>query len=119
AATPAADTHEHTLHMLAASPGALAKRIPLVLVLEDVHWSDYSTLDLLSVLARRREPARLLVLCTLRPVDAIVRDHPVLSVERELLRKGLCRQLPLGGLPEADLARYLAARFPRARLPAQ
>jgi len=56
--------------MLAASLGALAKRIPLVLVLEDVHWSDYSTLDLLSVLARRREPARLLVLCTLRPVDA-------------------------------------------------
>ena len=119
AATPAADTHEHTLQMLAASLGALAERTPLVLVLEDVHWSDYSTLDLLSVLAQRREPARLLVLCTLRPADAIVRGHPVSSVERELLRKGLCRQIPLGGLPEADLARYLAARFPAAKLPGE
>jgi DNA-binding winged helix-turn-helix (wHTH) protein len=117
AATPAADTHEHTLQMLAASLGALAERTPLVVVLEDVHWSDYSTLDLLSVLAQRREPARLLVLCTLRPVDAIVRGHPVSSVKRELLRKRLCRQILLGGLPQADLADYLAARFPATKLP--
>src|SRR6185369_7196872 len=53
----AAGTHEHTLQLLAASLGAIAERTPLVLVLEDVHWSDYSTLDLLSVLAQRREPA--------------------------------------------------------------
>jgi DNA-binding winged helix-turn-helix (wHTH) protein/tetratricopeptide (TPR) repeat protein len=117
-ATRAGDTHEHTLQMLAASLGALAERTPLVLVLEDVHWTDYSTLDLLSVLAQRREPARLLVLCTLRPADAIVRGHPVSSVKRELLRKGLCREIPLGGLPEADVRRYLETRFPGAALPA-
>ena len=45
---------------------------PLILVLEDLHWSDYATLDLVSWLAHRREPARLLVMGTYRPVELIV-----------------------------------------------
>ncbi len=114
---PLASTQEHTLHSLAESLEALAVETPLVLVLEDVQWSDYSTLDLLSLVARRRAPARLLVLCTLRPADAIARAHPVAAVKRELLRKGLCREILLGGLSESDVASYLAARFPAADLP--
>jgi DNA-binding winged helix-turn-helix (wHTH) protein/tetratricopeptide (TPR) repeat protein len=114
---PTASTHQHTLHQLAASIDALSAETPLVLVLEDVHWSDHATLDLLSVLAQRRGPARLLILCTLRPADAIARGHPVATVKRELLRKGLCRELLLGGLSAADVATYLAARFPGAELP--
>jgi predicted ATPase len=88
----------------------------LVLVLEDVQWSDHATLDLLSVLAQRRGPARLLILCTLRPADAIANGHPVATVKRELLRKGLCREILLGGLSTADVASYLAARFSGAEL---
>jgi DNA-binding winged helix-turn-helix (wHTH) protein len=90
---------------------------PLVLVLEDMQWSDYSTVDLLSVVALRREPAQLLVLCTLRPAEAIVRTHPVATVKRELLRKGLGREIPLGGLSAGEVGRYLAARFPAVPLP--
>jgi DNA-binding winged helix-turn-helix (wHTH) protein len=116
-AATSASTHEHTLHKLAASLEALAAETPLVLVLEDVHWSDYATLDLLSVLAQRREPARLLVLCTLRPAEAIVRGHPVASVKRELVRKGICHEILLQGLPASDVAAYLAARLDRADLP--
>jgi DNA-binding winged helix-turn-helix (wHTH) protein len=116
-AAPAAHAREHTLHRLAASLDALADETPLVLVLEDVHWSDYATLDLLSVIAQRREAARLLILCTLRPAEAIVHGHPVTTVKRELLRKGLCREVLLGGLSAADVASYLAARFVGADLP--
>jgi DNA-binding winged helix-turn-helix (wHTH) protein len=112
-----ANTPEHTLYRLAGSLDALAAKVPLVLVLEDVHWSDFSTLDLLSVVARRRQPARLLVLCTLRPAEAIARAHPVTGVKRELQRKGLCREILLGGLSAADVASYLAARFQGADLP--
>jgi DNA-binding winged helix-turn-helix (wHTH) protein/tetratricopeptide (TPR) repeat protein len=114
---PAPSTHEHTLRHLTANLDALAAEVPLVLVLEDVQWSDYSTLDLLSVLAQRRESARLLILCTLRPADAIVRGHPVISVKRELLRKGLCREILIEGLSAADVGSYLAARFAGADLP--
>ena len=35
---------------------------PLLLMLEDLHWSDHATLDVLFLLARRRTPARLLLL---------------------------------------------------------
>ena len=50
---------------------ALASESPVLLVLEDLHWSDYSTLDLVSYLARRRDSAHLMVLGTYRPVDVI------------------------------------------------
>jgi len=112
-----ASTHEHTLHKLAASIDALSAEIPLVLALEDLQWSDHATLNLLSVLAQSRAPARLLVLCTLRPADAIAHGHPVATAKRELLRKCLCREILLGGLSAADVASYLAARFPGAELP--
>lgn len=114
---PAPSMHEHTLHRLAASLDALAAEAPLVLILEDVQWCDYSTLDLLSLLAQRREPAQMLVICTLRPADAIVHRHAVASLKRELRRKALCREVLLDGLPPADVASYLAARFPGASLP--
>ena len=42
----------------------------LVLILEDLHWADYSTVDLLARIAQRTEPACLLVLATYRPSDA-------------------------------------------------
>lgn len=115
-AGPAA-TYAYTLHLLATALDVLAKDVPLALVFEDVHWSDYSTLDLLSVLAQSRESARLAVLCTLRAADAVAHGHPIVTVKRELLRKGHCRELGLGGFSSADIERYLAARFPAAALP--
>jgi len=39
---------------MAAALDAMAARTLLVLVLEDLHWSDFSTLDLISYIARRR-----------------------------------------------------------------
>src|SRR5262245_23801789 len=57
---------------------------PLVLVLEDLHWSDPSTVDLLSVLGEREEAARLLVIGTYRSAEAAVHEHPVLHGARTL-----------------------------------
>lgn len=116
---PVGGTHEYTLHRLAVCLEALASDVPLALVIEDMHWSDYATLDLVSLLAHRRHPARLLVLCTLRQADAIVRGHPVVKVKRELVRTGSCRELALGGLPSADIEQYAAARFAGAELPVE
>jgi hypothetical protein len=55
-------TRERMLRELAEVVEALTTERPLVLVLEDLHWSDVSTLDWLAYMARRREAARLLVL---------------------------------------------------------
>ena len=56
---------------------------PLILVLEDLHWCDVSTLELLAALAQRPEFARLLILGTYRPADAVLHT-PVL---RDVLRR--------------------------------
>jgi predicted ATPase len=88
-----------------------------MLVLEDLHWSDYSTLDLLALLARRQEPARLLLLGTYRPAEATLGSHPLHTVKQELQGHGLCAELPLTFLTETAVEAYLAARFPDTPLP--
>src|SRR5581483_3154131 len=63
---------------------AVASDRTLVLVLEDLHWCDPSTVDLLDALARRRGPARLLVVGTYRRSEAAAHEHPVYRLAREL-----------------------------------
>ena len=83
-----------------------------VLVLEDLQWSDYSTLDLLSALARRQYPARLLVLGTYRPQEGMVEGHPLRSVIPELRGRALCSEITISALDEAAVNEYLEQRFP-------
>ena len=77
-------TRERMLRELAEAVEVLTAERPLVLVLEDLHWSDGATLDWLAYVARRREAARLLVLGTYRPAEAVVQAHPVRPVTQEL-----------------------------------
>src|SRR5262245_58334077 len=70
-------TKERMLREMAEAVEALTATTPLLLVVEDLHWSDYSTLDLLGMLARRQEAARLLVVGSYRSVDVIVKAHPL------------------------------------------
>jgi DNA-binding winged helix-turn-helix (wHTH) protein len=110
-------TPERMLRECAEAIEILTADAPLVLVLEDLHWSDYSTLDLVSALARRRDPARLLLLATYRPVEVIVTDHPLHTVKQELLTHRSCEELTLELLTEEAVAEYLALRFPASPLP--
>jgi predicted ATPase len=104
-------TRERMLREMGEAIDAITAERPLLLWLEDLHWSDTSTLELLVVLARRREPARLLVIGTYRPVDVLVQEHPLLAVKQELQLHGQCNELPLGLLSETQVAEYLAQRF--------
>src|SRR5262249_6938183 len=108
---------QRMLREMAEALEVLTADTPLVLVLEDLHWSDYATLDLLALLARRREPARLMVLGTYRPVDVMVRGHPLQSVQQELHIHGQCAEVYLELLSLTAVARYLAMRFPRHGFP--
>jgi predicted ATPase/DNA-binding winged helix-turn-helix (wHTH) protein len=104
-------TRERMLRELAEAVEALTAQRPLLLVLEDLHWSDWATLDWLASVARRRAVARLLVLGTYRPAEAVVQDHPVRRVTQELLLHGQGVELPLGLLAEPEVAAYLTQRF--------
>lgn len=112
-------TRERMLREMAEAIERLAMESPLLLLLEDLHWSDYSTLDLISYLARRQDRSRLMVIGTYRPVDVIVGDHPLKGVKRELQAHNLCRELPLEYLTEEIVAEYLNTRFPGHQFPAR
>jgi DNA-binding winged helix-turn-helix (wHTH) protein/tetratricopeptide (TPR) repeat protein len=107
-------TRERMLRELADAVEVISQEQLLVLQLEDLHWSDSSTLEWLGFLARRQEPARLLVLGTYRPVEVIVRQHPLKNLKQELQIHGHCQELPLSLLSEAAVMEYLTLRFTSA-----
>jgi len=100
-------TQERLLREIAEAIEALAVGRPLVLVLEDLHWSDASTIELVARLAQRREDAQLVIIGTYRPTDLIVHEHLLHDVKRELSAKGLCSELALELLSAAEVAEYL------------
>ena len=110
-------TRERMLREIAEAIETLTAQSPLLLVLEDLHWSDYSTLDLVSYLARRQDPARLMVIGTYRPVDVILSEHPLKRAKRELQVHRLCDELSLEYLSEQAVREYLNVRFPGHHFP--
>ena len=112
-------SRERMLREMGRALEALTADLPLVLILEDLHWSDYSTLDLISYLAGQRQAARLMLIGTFRTVELIVSGHPLKAVKHELLARQQCEELPLEYLSEEAVARYLSVRFPTNRFPAE
>jgi len=110
-------TRERMLREFAQALEGLTAERALVVVVEDLHWADASTLDLLAVLARRPEPARVLVIGTYRPLEVLGNGLPFNSMTQELHTHGLCSELALGLLSEGDVAAYLEKRFPQRVAP--
>jgi len=102
---------ERMLRELGLMLDRLTAETPLVLVLEDLHWSDYATLDAIDLLAKQTEPARLMIVGTWRPSDVKAARHPVYALSQELRVRGRCDVIQLGSLGVEELDAYLEARF--------
>jgi len=85
---------------------AAARRAPLVLVLDDLHWADRASLLLLQFFARALAAERVLVLATYRDVE-LGRHHPLAATLAELARIADNRRVLLRGLNEAEVGRFL------------
>jgi len=99
------------LREAAAAIDALSHEVPIVLILEDLHWSDPASIDFLGFLTRRRTRARWLVLGAYREVEAIVDGHPVASLSREMRQRGIGERIALGILPPEALRTYVDQCF--------
>jgi predicted ATPase len=93
---------------------ALSVQRPLALVFEDLHWSDYSTVDMLSAIARHRSHARLMVVATYRPEDVEIARHPLGRLNRDLGLQKLCHDIVLGPLTQGAIAEYLQGKAQQA-----
>ncbi|HXO32417.1 MAG TPA: AAA family ATPase [Candidatus Acidoferrales bacterium] len=101
-------TRERMLREICEALETIASENPLLLVLEDMHWVDRSTVDLISAVARRRAPGKLMLIGTYRPVDVTLAQHPLKGVKQDLLVHHLCREIALEPLRETEVAEYLA-----------
>jgi DNA-binding winged helix-turn-helix (wHTH) protein/tetratricopeptide (TPR) repeat protein len=119
--------HERTQPWGAAHAGALelvealraaATSRPLLLVLEDLHWADASSVDVLRWLDTRVGARPLLVVGTYRPAELRREQHPLEALLDDRTARGRPLSLPLGPWRSDELESYLAARLGNALLAA-
>ena len=104
-------TRERMLRELTLAIEAIAAQAPVLLKLEDIHWSDASTLDWLAHVARRPEPARLMLFGPFRPADAAAIKAGLGDIVAELALHGRCQEISLSPLGLDAIESYLKARL--------
>jgi tetratricopeptide (TPR) repeat protein len=86
----------------------LAELGPLLLLLEDFHWADPTSRDLLYFLSRRVGDLPLLIVLTCRS-DELHLGHPVRRLSAMLTRERLAREITLAPLTEPEVGEMVAA----------
>lgn len=87
---------------------AVGERLPVLCVLEDLHWAGQPTLQLLAHVTRRSAASRLLLLCTHR-TTAPDRSDDLTYAIADLYRLDGVQRVDLAGLSADEVAQYLAA----------
>ncbi|MBO1336340.1 helix-turn-helix transcriptional regulator [Streptomyces sp. VRA16 Mangrove soil] len=85
----------------------LAGLAPLLLVIEDLHWADQSSRDLLRFLLSRGGPGRRLAVFASYRTDDLHRRHPLRPLLAELVRLPAVDRLELRPMADADVARLV------------
>jgi DNA-binding winged helix-turn-helix (wHTH) protein/tetratricopeptide (TPR) repeat protein len=106
-------TRERMVREICEMFEAIAADRLLIVVLEDLHWADLATLDVVSTFARRREPAQVLLLATLRPA-AGASNNALTRLRQDLGIHGLCQAITLDMFELAEVSEYLALEFGHA-----
>ena len=87
-----------------------------VIVLEDLHWGDLATIELLRGLARRHTPLRTLILATYTRHATTVTGAALRSLATELRGSARCATIATHPLSMEDVHAYLIARFGPGRV---
>jgi adenylate cyclase len=97
----------------------LSRTRPVVMFIEDLHWADVSSIDLLGFIASKFDDLQVLVLVTYRLSDLLLQKHPFLRIKPDLQARGLCKELVLDFLSQVDVEEYINLEFPGHRFPAE
>ncbi|MCI0392484.1 MAG: protein kinase [Acidobacteria bacterium] len=113
-----ASSQERLKRELNALLQALSQQCLLILFLDDVHWADISTVELLSYLAGKFDGMRMLVILSYRPAELMITKHPFAQIKLDLQARGLCREIMLDFLSLSDVTNYVAIKFAGHNFPA-
>lgn len=95
----------------------LSRHRPLIIFLDDMHWADMATTDLLSHLRPQLDRMRLLLVVTYRPAEMHAGKHPFLHLQQEMETRRLAREVALGFFSLAEIGEYIDGRFPGHSFP--
>ena len=101
-------TRERMLREIGDALETIAANTPLILVFEDLQWVDYATIDFIAAVARRRAPARLMLVATKRPLSAVAPEHPLAELKNELWSITYVMNRA-GPLTDTEIDDYIAA----------
>lgn len=89
----------------------LSRDITLVLVLEDLHWGDLDTIELLRALGRHHSRAKYLIVATYDACEVSAANRALARLALDLQSSQTCVSLSIGPLREDHVRGYLEARF--------
>ena len=90
---------------------------PFVLFVDDLHWADASTTELLAYLSQRLASHRVLMVVAYRPSEMLLGRHPFVAVRQELQKQRLCREIAVELLSPDDIRKYLPLELPDQDVP--
>lgn len=95
---------------------AVSSSAPLVVIIDDMHWADTSSTNLLFSAARELAGRPVAFILAFRPDEAEVsrggEGHPIVRIVGELERYDLVTQLPVPALSQGDMGDLLRGRYP-------
>jgi predicted ATPase len=95
----------------------LSLRQPVILFIDDLHWSDISTIDLLAYLGSNFSLLRMLVVVTYRPSELFLARSPFVQIMLDFQSRGLRREIALRFFGADEIESYLAVEFPGHNFP--
>jgi DNA-binding CsgD family transcriptional regulator/tetratricopeptide (TPR) repeat protein len=107
----AGDTAQSRFRLFDAVAGfwrRAAQRVPQMLIFEDLHWADATSLRLFAFLAAELEDSALLVIGTYRDTE-LSRQHPLFETLAELARSPAFHRIELAGLSGRETEEFMAA----------
>jgi len=112
------ESKRRQLDAIADRIAALAARKALLLVVEDLHWADAATLDLLAHLGPRLSRMRILVVASFRP-DELHSEHPARAAVTAFARAAKAGRIDLAPLAGVELRSFIDEALGEIELPVE
>jgi DNA-binding winged helix-turn-helix (wHTH) protein len=103
-------THARMVREICETLETITAHRTVILLLEDLHWADLPTLDVISSYARRSGPSRLLLIGTLRSATGIS-PSTLSRLHQDLVIHDLCSEIKLAPFNPPEVSEYLSLAF--------
>lgn len=90
---------------------AFADHMLVIVSIEDLHWADSATINLLAAIAQRQTKKNIFILGTYRPADAVLYASYLRDMIRDLRAQNKCQELALELLSHKEVNHYLIKRL--------